>query len=418
MKTKLILAAAATAVSATLSCSKFNRPEPINDMGFEIGSSVVFNSDYLCNTLSLGLKSGTEGDYTLDYVIDTDHTQKLSDLRGGSVDSGDKVDLSLRNPVVYLLPKLPGEAHKLYMEISRDGVTRRDTVVFRTENAVAVRMDTSEELDFSRVILTNRMGAAQTAYEASFFLDGESLSGIKYLGNEFGGAMELDFARSESYTFELPYILAGEHTLRVDIRSESGSESTAVKFSEPERKPVTLVMAYNDITGQLTLRSDHNPLPTEFEITIDMTVTGHITYRHELFFGVADPRTEHFTESGQSKIRVAPGSSVASMDGGALKGLMDRIYSVTRTDASNAIGNGNKRSLHCDIGTVTLKFTIASLGATAGKTSVQILPSYSGAFPIRYLYKSVTWSHSANQTQTIIPTYTVNGKSPSLIHTL
>lgn len=177
-------------------------------------------------------------------------------------------------------------------------------------------------------------------------------------------------------------------------------------------------MAYNDITGQLTLRSDNNPLPTEFEVTIDMTVTGHITYRHELFFGVADPKTEYFTESGQSKIRVTPGTSAISIDGGALRGLLDKIYSITRTDASNAIGNGNKRSLHCDIGTVTLKFTIASLGATAGKTSVQILPSYSGAFPIRYLYKSATWSHSANQTQTIIPTYTVNGKSPSLIHVL
>ena len=85
---------------------------------------------------------------------------------------------------------------------------------------------------------------------------------------------------------------------------------------------------------------------------------------------------------------------------------------------SDKVAESNKRSLHCDIGTVTLKFTIASLGATAGRTSVQILPSYSGAFPIRYLYKSATWSHSSNQTQTILPTYTVNGKSPSLIHTL
>lgn len=400
------------------SCGKFNGAETVTDLGFEVETAVNFSSDYLCNTLSVGLKNGTEGEYLLNYVIDTDHTQKLTTLRGGEIESGDKIDLSLKNPLLMLLPKLAGDSHSLFMEFCRDGVSRRDTVTFRTENAVAVRMDTSEDLDFSRIVLKNRMGAAQTTYEVSFLLDGESISGIKYLGNEFGGSMELDFARSESFTFELPYILAGEHTLKVNIRSELGSESTTVTFSEPERKPTTLVMAYNDITGQLTLRSDYNPLPTEFEVTIDMTVTGHITYRHELFFGVADPKTEYFTESGQSKIRVTPGTSAISIDGGALRGLLDKIYSITRTDASNAIGNGNKRSLHCDIGTVTLKFTIASLGAIAGKTSVQILPSYSGAFPIRYLYKSVTWSHSANQTQTIIPTYTVNGKSPSLIHTL
>lgn len=400
------------------SCGKFNGAETVTDLGFKVETAVNFSSDYLCNTLSVGLKNGTEGEYVLNYVIDTDHTQKLTTLRGGEIESGDKIDLSQKNPLLMLLPKLAGDSHSLFMEFCRDGVSRLDTVTFRTENAVAVRMDTPEDLDFSRIVLMNRMGTAQTTYEVSFLLDGESIPDIKYLGNEFGGSMELDFARSESYTFELPYILAGEHTLKVNIRSELGGESTTVTFSEPERKPTTLVMAYNDITGQLTLRSDHNPLPIEFEVTIDMTVTGHITYRHELFFGVADPKTEYFTESEQSKIRVTPGASTISIDGGTLRGLLDKIYSITRTDASNDIGNGNKRSLHCDIGTVTLKFTIASLGATAGKTSVQILPSYSGAFPIRYLYKSATWSHSANQTQTIIPTYTVNGKSPSLIHIL
>ena len=29
----------------------------------------------------------------------------------------------------------------------------------------------------------------------------------------FGGSMDIDFARSESYTFEMPYLVAGEHVL-------------------------------------------------------------------------------------------------------------------------------------------------------------------------------------------------------------
>ena len=95
---------------------------------------------------------------------------------------------------------------------------------------------------------------------------------------------------------------------------------------------------------------------------------------------------------------------------------MDKVYSNTRVDAANAIGNGNARELHADITSVELKFTVTSGGATAGRTSVVISPSNS--LPVKYLYKGATWLRSANTTQTISPSYTVNGKSPYLIHSL
>ena len=317
-----------------------------------------------------------------------------------------------------LLPKTAGGTGTLVMEFVREGVSRKKAVVFRTENAVTVRMDTSSDLDFSRVILGNRMGASQTSYEVTFYLDGEKLSGMKYLGSEFGGTMELDFARSESYTFELPYILTGEHYLKVDVKSALGSESSVVTFREPERKPTQLIFAYNDVTGMITMLSAHNPLQTVFDITVDITVRGSITYRHKQFIGSASPQTERFTESAQATARLTPGMTASSVDNGTLRALMDKVYSNTRTDASNAIGNGNKRTLHTDITGVELKFTIVSGGATAGRTSVTISPSGPDAFPIRYLYKGTTWWHSANQAATIIPTYTVNGKAASQIHTL
>ena len=379
--------------AAALSCSKFEQRETVRDLGFEVATEVAFNSEYLSNTLSVRLDSGTEGAYVLNYIIDTLSTVHLTTLRGNEVESGDKCDLSLKNPQLFLLPKLSGDSHTLYMEFEREGVSRRDTVTFKTESAVAVRMDCSEDLDFTRVILSNRMGSSLTAYEVTFYLDGDLLSGMKYLGSEFGGSIELDFARSESYTFELPYIVSGEHTLRTEISSELGSEISVVTFTEPERKPTQLTFSYNDIT-----------------------VKGQVTYRHKQFFGVADPETVKFTETGQARCSLVPGLTAKTVDSGKLKELMDKVYSNTRVDASNAIGNGNARELHADITSVELKFTITSRGATPGKTSVAIYPS--SYLPVKYLYKSATWLRSANTTQTISPSYTVNGKSPYLIHSL
>ena len=402
--------------AAALSCSKFEQREAVRDLGFEVATEVAFNSEYLSNTLSVRLDSGTEGAYVLNYIIDTLSTVHLTTLRGNEVESGDKCDLSLKNPQLFLLPKLSGDSHTLYMEFEREGVSRRDTVTFKTESAVAVRMDCSEDLDFTRVILSNRMGSSLTAYEVTFYLDGDLLSGMKYLGSEFGGSIELDFARSESYTFELPYIVSGEHTLRTEISSELGSEISVVTFTEPERKPTQLTFSYNDITGQIMLLSGHNPLQTEFDITLDITVKGQVTYRHKQFFGVADPETVKFTETGQARCSLVPGLTAKTVDSGKLKSLMDKVYSNTRVDASNAIGNGNARELHADITSVELKFTITSGGATPGKTSVAIYPS--SYLPVKYLYKSATWLRRANTTQTISPSYTVNGKSPYLIHSL
>ena len=138
MNTTKTLAGAAMAALLMTACGKFNRAESVCDLGFEVTAETAFSSDHLCNTLSLTLESGTEGEYTLNYVIDNDHTLELSSLRGGSLESGDKIDLSLKNPQVLLLPKTAGGTGTLVMEFVREGVSRKKAVVFRTENAVTV----------------------------------------------------------------------------------------------------------------------------------------------------------------------------------------------------------------------------------------------------------------------------------------
>lgn len=423
MRNILSAAAAALVLSIWLlpSCSQFNSEIALRDLGFEVRSEVAWSSEYMAYTLRLTLESGEDGDYLFFYIIDNDPLVKLGSTGGGTLDSGAEITLSSRETAIYLLPGLSSESsHTLTMEFSREGVTRTCTVDLPDtgKNGIGIRMDTDSKLDFSRVILTNLMGPSVTTYHVSFFLDGELLSGIKYMSNTFDGSMDLDFARSESFTFEMPYLVAGEHILKVDVTSSLGAENTRLVFTEPQRRQTVLSFSYNAFTGRLMVESAYNPLSTTFDITVDMTVKGSVTYRHPLFFGIADPTTETFTATGESTARLVPGITAETIDSGKLKSLMDQVYENTRTDAANAIGNGNKRTLHADISSVTLALTIHSLGDYAGKTVVTVSPSSGSLFPIQYTYAEATHIHAKGATVTLHPTFTVNGETPSTARTL
>lgn len=408
-------------VAALASCSQFDSKVPLKDLGFEIGSEIAWNAEYMAYTLRLSLAEGEDGDYLFTYLVDGDPLVKLSSTGGGTVESGQELAMSAKATLICLLPSLaPDKEHVLDMEFSREGVSRSYTLKLpdTSQNGIGIRMDTNANLDFSRVILTNRMGPSVTTYDVTFYLDGELLTGIKYMSNTFDGTMAVDFARSESYTFEMPYLVAGEHVLKVDVRSSLGSESTRLSFTEPQRRQTALAFSYNDFTGRLMLESAYNPLDTAFDITVDITVKGSITARHPLFFGIADPETETFTVTGEATARVTPGINPEQVDGGKLKSLMDEIYANTRDDAANAIGNGNRKTLHADVTSVTLAISVHSLGVYAGKTVVTISPSSGSGLPVRYTYAEQTWLRSRGAVQTIYPSLSVNGVSPSAVSVL
>ena len=421
MKTFRRILSALAAMAGLLGCSQFDSEIPLRDLAFEVKGDIVWNFEYMAYTLRLNLSAGEDGEYTFNYIVDNDPLIKLGTTSGGTVESGAIVSLTEKGSVIYILPSLSSDSeHSLKIEFTREGVSRTYKLELpdTSQNGIGIRIDTDSKLDFSRVILTNLMGTTVTTYNVTFYLDGDLLTGIKYMSNTFEGSMDIDFARSESYTFEMPYLVAGEHILKVDVKSSLGSESTRIVFTEPQRRQTALTFSYNDFTGRLMIESAYNPLQTAFDITIDMTVKGSITYRHPLFFGIADPQTETFTCTGEATTRVTPGIVAAQIDGGKLKSLMDEVFGNTREDAANAIGNGNQRTLHADITSVTLKFTVHSLGDYAGKTVVTISPSYGSYFPIKYTYKGESWEHGDGFVATLHPGYTVNGSSPSAIRTL
>ena len=407
---------AVTAALLLSGCSHFDGEITLRSLGFEVGSEVVWNAEYMAYTLRLSLDEGEDGEYAFSYLVDSDPLVSLTLPGGGAVASGGEIALKSGGKKIFLLPALaPGKKHTLLMEFSRGGVSRTYSISLpdTSGKGILVRMDTDPELDFSRVILTNSMGPSVTGYSVTFYLDGELLTGIKYMSNTFSGSMEIDFARSESYTFELPYLVSGEHVLKVDVRSSLGSESTRLAFTEPQRRQTALSFSYNDFTGRLMLESAYNPLQTSFDITLDITVRGEVTYRHPLFFGIADPATETFTLTGETTARLVPGLIPAQVDGGRLKALMDGVFSNVRDHAANAIGNGNRKELHADITSVDLAFSIHSLGDYAGRTVVTVSPSSGAGLPITYTYTGETWSHDPGDRAVIHPSLSVNGGSPS-----
>ncbi len=392
----------------------------IVNKGFDVKTDVIWNADHMAYVLNLALSYGEAGEYQMRYTIDGKTSAKLKSLSGTDLISGDAVRLSGGTVLSCVIPALPSGKHSLSMEFERDGVGRSCTVNLPDtgQKAVGVEVSASEDESYTSVTLKSLVGGSAVKYTVSFFLDGQELEGMKYLGNPIGSSIELEFGKGSSHVLEMPYIVSGSHLLLVEVKSDVASESTSISFNEPQRRKTSLKLAYNSYTGRLTLVSDYNPLSTEFTISVGITVKGAVTYRHEQFFGIADPKTEYFTETAQASADIVPGINAVDIDGGALKKVMDNVFGHTKTDAANSIGNGNARTLHTDITSVDLKFTIHSGGEFAGETPVTISPATGKAFPITYQYTGQTWNHSSGYFLVISPTFKVNGMSPSSVHTL
>ncbi len=402
--------------------------EPIR---FRFDANIEWDIEFMTNVIDLTLISGNEGDYTLEYKYNVsdeiipqpefEDTYKLKDISGNDFDSGGKIFLSQSTATRFILPSIPdGTAESISLTVKKGKKSYTRVVYLEDNNKEAFKIDVtcSDKELYSSVRVTSLRVNDGGRYSIAFKLDGTTLSGVTHDGRELDNSMTFDFESQSWYDFKLPYIASGIHTLTVTISTSRGSLDYIVTFTEPYREATSLVMAYNHYNGKLTLASPYNPFNTSFSVSIGITVKGSVTYRHKQFLGIAKEQTEYFTETGESSIRVKPGLTATAIDNGKLKVLMDKVFSNSRTDAANAIGNGNARTVYSDITSVDLKFTIHSEGELAGELPVKITPITSSSFPIRYQYTGDTWNHDTGYNATVKPTFTVNGKSASTVKKL
>ncbi len=388
---------------------------------FLFEAKVVWDAEYMANMLIVSLLQGEAGEYALDYEIRGGNLPEeiaskinyLTTVSGDVFSSGSKISLT-KEPVCFLLPShAEGEAYDIVLKISNDDLSKEKAVNLAgvSNSIIKMEVDALENYTYSQIKLSNLRGEEATSYKVSFKMDGTPLAGVKYNGNEIKSNISVNFQSIWEHKFELPYISFGTHTIEVTISSSKTSRSHSVTFKEPKRKSTTLELAYNSFTGKLTMASDHNPYSTNFSISTSITVKGKVTYRHVQAIGIADPQTEYFTETAEYTIKITPGITASAIDNGVLKKTLDKVFSNTRTDAANWIGNGNARELHADITSVDLKFTIHSLGANEGCTPVNITPKSSSSFPIKYTYTGNTWLQNSGYVKTVSPSFTINGKS-------
>lgn len=411
---RLILLSLLSSLLTLSSCSIFDSHLEVDYIGYNVKTDIVWDYEYMSYTLRLSLDYGEDGDYLFNYSIDSDAAIYLKSDSNMEFLSGSNIALSKNSGRSFLLPTLSkGAEHTARLSFEYGGIINEYTVKLPETNqtAIGVSVNNSSSLEYTEVTLSNLMGASSSTYEVSFSLDGQPLSDIKYLGNTFNGAMSINFAGTNSYLFQMPYLVPGDHVLKVDVTSSQSSESITVPFKEPQRRSTALSFSYNQYTGNLMVQSSYNPINTAFSITVDMTVRGKVTYRHPQFFGIADEQTEYFTLTGESSVgSIVPGLVASSIDGGKLKTLMDGITANTREHAENAIGNANQVTFHAQITSIELKFSTHSLGTYSGATAVSISPS--SEISVSYTYSGLTNDYGENGTSVTGAQFVVNGKIP------
>lgn len=401
------------------SCSVFDSHVDVDYIGYEVKTDIIWDYEHMAYTLRLSLAYGEDGSYRFNYLFDSDAAIYLMSDGNMNFTSGNEIQLSKTSGRSYIIPSLSqGAKHSIHLAFEYDGITKEYDVALpdTNQNAIGIRVDTSKN-EFTEVILTNPMGASASKYTVTFYLDGQPLDDIKYMSNTFDGSMELNFSERESYVFQMPYLIPGEHILKVDVRSSQNSETISVSFTEPQRRSTELVFSYNPYTGNIMIQSPYNPVNTSFSVTIDMTLDGKVSFHHPQFFGIADLQVDYPCYKGESSVgSITPTLVEQVVDGGKLKSLLDQMAADTREDAQNAIGNGNQRTIHAETTYITLRFTIHSLGEYAGRTSVKISPS--SYIPVTYTYSGWTDDYGYDGTSTVYAEFIVNGSSAGIIRTL
>ena len=418
-----MLFAAAAALLAAAGCDKFSSRVEVEDTSFEVESSVYYSGDWQRKALGLKLASGEDGSVTIYYSIDGNEDLRLLSTSQKEFESGSSLTLSRKTTQVLLMPNLSNNRHVLSMEFVKDGVSRSDTLSFTVNQSLSLFVNPNESFQYTRFSVTGQSGRTTLA----FYVDGSDRAStdIKYIdpsagtATETGESFEVNFDEYQTWEFELPYLVAGDHTLTVtSTTSNETVESYTRSFTEPTRKAVALKFEHSSASGALLVSSSYNPAKVKFNVRIEAVATGTATYRHHSFYGSQDKGTATFTSREyvcDTLVTPTPDDAAMVIDSRIITRAMEEVHANYMEDCYkwHCYGKSHKHK-YADITKVTVKITIKSVdNATPGETPVVITPTTSSGFGIKFRYTHDTWYVDANTTRTVNAYVTLNGHPSS-----
>lgn len=423
MRRIFILCPLAAVMALATCCGKFRSEVGVTDSSFEVESTVYYSGDWQRKALSLRLASGTDGDVTVYYSIDGNEDLRLLTTSQKDFASGGSLSLSRKTSQTLLMPNLPNSGHMLSLEFVKDGVVRSDTLSFTVSQPLSLSVNARESLAYSRFSVTGQGGRTTLA----FYVDGaeKASTDIKYIdplngtATETGETFEVDFDEYLTWEFELPYLVAGDHTLTVvSTTSNETAESYTRSFTEPTRKAVALKLEHNSASGALLVSSSYNPAKVKFNVRVEAVATGTVTYRHHSFYGNQGRSTQAFSSREyvcDTLVTPTPDDAAMVVDSRVITRAMEECHANWKEDCYkwHCYGKNHKHK-YCDITKVTVKITVKSVGnATPGETPVVITPTSGSGLGIRFRYTRDTWYAASGTTKTVPASVTLNGRPTS-----
>ncbi len=218
--------------------SLFESRHEVVDNSFEIKTDIAWNAEHMTYSVSLSLAKGVKGEYDFVYNIDSVNTLMLMDTNRTEVKSGTILNLNGKEAVTFMLPYLSDDSkHSLNMEFTKESITRSYSIALPEggKSIFTVKVNPSVDLERTLLSVTGSEESSKASYLMSFQIDGKQSTSVKYQGAPVEKGVNVDFAKSNTYIFEMPALDPGQHSVTVTALSQFSSHSVSEHFSEPNR---------------------------------------------------------------------------------------------------------------------------------------------------------------------------------------
>lgn len=231
-----------------ISCGK----EPIKgggdihtDNSFEVDSEVLYNQDYMSESVRFSLKEGHEGEFSCSVSIDGKNVSSIIRIGSSASEftSGDKVSLSSAQDVTFVFPTISEGKHKALFSFMRESV-RKEIEVSYTERVpiIVTSAYTGEE----NVVFLESAGDLKSA-RIRMHLDGEAVSSMTVDGTVMSPPVAVDFTKTPSVV--LGFVdkpSTGDHLVKITAETDKASCSATANF-------------YESIDNEISLETYHEP---------------------------------------------------------------------------------------------------------------------------------------------------------------